>query len=241
MPLQKDADSESEWRRNLEERLASMETALRAGNTSIDKGQLRVKPDTGSARVLTAGKAISDSSGTYDGIRVARQDDQPAIRLARYGDGTSKVSIHDAHGNEIFGDDRVSGYGLVAPAMAIPHYNTRAGDLPTHNSSAFTVIQSSWFPQQHSGIALEVEVITGATDDAEFRVTYDYSGAQNNTVIWGPVTAPKNTALYYDFRGPVPHPEFFGRYVQITLWTRITGGTATVAGTFTSLVGIPAP
>lgn len=241
MPIQKDHDPESEWRRTLEERIASLETALRAGNTSIDKGQLRVKPDTGSARVLTAGKAITDSSGTYDGFLAQRQDGNPAFRLARYDDGSSQASIHDAHGNKVLGDDRSTGYGLAAPNIPMPFTTNNILQYPSTVSSTFFPIQHSFFPQQHAGIYFLIQAYADAGTVVEFQVTYDYTNAYNRTIFYGPLQHVGNGATGEYFRTflTVPDPSKYGIFVNIFLEIRRVSGAGTGYASFKSITGAP--
>lgn len=234
MPLQDDVDPERAWRERLEERLGALETALRAGNTSIDRGKLRVITDGH----LTAeiGKDIDSDNEVYDGMRVARSDGKTLLRASRFDDGTSRVEMQDRYGNAVLRDEKNLG-GLSRPWIPIVvSSSSKVATWPTTVSPTFEILEQAYFPQQQSRLFVYATVaVVGGTGEAQIQVQYAGDAAQH--VVIGPLSVPNGGRAIVE---TIQMPELDRMYnmVSLSLLVRRTSGAVTVAGAFTSVFGL---
>lgn len=235
MPLQDSKDPEKAWRERLEERIASLETALRAGNTSIDRGKLRVLTD--GDLTMETGKEIESDGETYDGMRLARSDGKTLMRASRFEDGTSRVEVRDKNGNPVLRDEKNLG-GLSRPWIPIQSYTTNTNLLPAQTATFFGAIEIAYLPQQQPRIFAVLLTIGGVTTAGEVRLTMSYPGESSAIVVGGPWTVPANSAQYEGITFTVPRLDMMYSMANLNLEARVTSGAGSIYGKYATLVGL---
>jgi len=168
----------------------------------------------------------------YDQVYFGADTSDIPLTILYYGDSSSSkalviynrnvISIRDVNGNEVFGTDGVSGYGLSRPYLNIPLYPSSGTSVGTggpfwpqftnvNYQEVMHGITTLWHPRIRVGVATSV---TSGTVDWQLRIDGvtigSGSGTGNgtfNVTGWGSTITP-------------------GNQVSVQLWCRNTAGSA---------------
>lgn len=198
------SDAQSDWAKKIERRISDLETALRAGNTSIDRGSLRVIGDHGS--IVEIGKQLDDYGGV-PGVIISRPTGELAFSVLEYVPGEKAfVALWDASGNILASDDIVTGTGLARPWIPQLVHKARSGDYPTTTSGSFEDVWASFILQQYPYMQIEVACWASSGTTGEMQITVEDSVSPGvQTTVVGPVPIGSGQFISSDNVVKFPH------------------------------------
>lgn len=185
----------------LERRLQKLETAPRAGNTSVSHGKFLIQDGAGGAQLLRAGYLGQDAASGEDVRGTAIHRPTGEYVMATWsgvsGDVGGFWALYDKAGNIVVSDDAVSGQGIGRP------YLGAAAFAPTDGSKWPTVVSATWTTQwlgmlikQQPQLQLYVwtQTDTGTSGDVRWTTGTDTvaqsvaSGENTIRTLTGPVS-----------------------------------------------------
>lgn len=219
MPLQEDSDALRERLARMEERIKTLETARRAGNTSIEDGALRVKQ--AGAELMAVGKNVALEGGSASGVRIARPDGTLAMTSLPFTpNGRHRTAIWDQANNAVISDDAVESAGLGRPWIPINMFDYQ-GTWPSTTSSTFTTLWIGYGFQQHAYLYYVISTSMVPPTVVQFQITAtDTKGV--TTVLF--VSENSNAASAIEGQVKMPDVTQFGEPVKIRIQGRVVSG-----------------
>lgn len=203
----------------MERRIKALETAPRAGDTSVSTGKFVVRDED--VDVLKIGFLGTVGGVDVRGVEINRPGTgDPVFDTFRGGDGTGGFwTFYDQQGNNVVSDDAVSGQGLARPFLGSAYFAPLDTNLWPSTTSGTSTLQweSLWFKQQPQ---LNVFVATRSSAGTTGQVIVECNGAS----VTENIPAGDNSIHNMIFAIPGAHMDL----VTINISLRRTGGTGSV-------------
>lgn len=158
--------------KKLEQRVANLERSQRATNTSVDRGSITVNNGAivskhpNGTELFRSGKGETvlpfevDPTQGYV-TRITRANGVKVFEQFASDDGAeAKFFMNDREGNEILGDDWLSGRGLSRPFLPLNHYPMSEYNTPpvSTTSATYAGLFQVYGIMQHRGVEFRLRV-----------------------------------------------------------------------------------
>lgn len=176
--------------KKLEKRIENLERSQRIGNTAIDNGSITV--NNGAVVSKHPNGVELFRSGTGSTVLPFEVDPTPGYvtRITRASgvkvfeqfaseDGTeAKFFMNDREGNEVLGDDWLSGRGLSRPYLPLNYYTMADYNTPPVNttSATFVGLYQVYGIMQHRGVEFRLRVAADIGTAGNIRLQDTFFG-----------------------------------------------------------------
>lgn len=223
--------------KSLEKRIENLERSQRIGNTAVDDGSVVVNGGAIVAKHPNGQELFRSGAGTTvlpfevdptEGYltRIRRASGVTVFESFASDDGAeAKMQINDRLGNEILGDDWLSGKGLSRPFISLRTYTIAEYNNPTITTTSATYVglYQAYGVLQHNGAYARIKIVAGIGTTGNIRLQDTFF---NYTIASAAITSGFNGEL--DLIGNLNGLINYGDNFNFEIQVQRTAGAGTI-------------